>query len=245
MSEHRRKWRYRKTAVVAVALATVGVPSVAMACMDRQDDAGSESYGWKSASHTGDWADKQQWARGHDWAKAKAEAKAEARAKAKAKVKAKASPKPSATASPTATAARSVTASSAPASAAAASGATAQVVALVNSARKEAGCAALTVNAKLTTAAQSHSEDMADHQTMSHTGSDGSSPGTRITRAGYSWSSYGENVAYGYDTPASVMDGWMSSPGHKANILNCAFKEIGVGLAQPGSYWTQDFGTPR
>ncbi|MGC2999485.1 CAP domain-containing protein [Streptomyces sp. G35A] len=103
----------------------------------------------------------------------------------------------------------------------------------------------MTVNATLTKAAQAHSADMAAHRNMSHTGSDGSSPGDRITRAGYSWSTFGENVAYGYTSPEQVMAGWMSSPGHKANILNCAFKEIGVGLAQPGNYWTQDFGTAR
>ncbi|MEU6812765.1 CAP domain-containing protein [Streptomyces sp. NPDC046831] len=116
---------------------------------------------------------------------------------------------------------------------------------LVNAERSKVGCAPLTVNATLTKAAQAHSEDMAAHRNMSHTGSDGSSPGDRITRAGYTWSTYGENVAYGYATPEKVMAGWMSSPGHKANILNCGFKEIGVGLAQPGDYWTQDFGTTR
>ncbi|MEU8871318.1 CAP domain-containing protein [Streptomyces javensis] len=120
-----------------------------------------------------------------------------------------------------------------------------EVVDLVNSERSKAGCEPLTVNEKLTKAAQDHSEDMAAHSNMSHTGSDGSSPGDRIERAGYSWSSYGENVAYGYDSPKSVMEGWMNSSGHKANILNCDFKEIGVGLAQPGNYWTQDFGTAR
>ncbi|GAA3370820.1 hypothetical protein GCM10017744_096120 [Streptomyces antimycoticus] len=52
-------------------------------------------------------------------------------------------------------------------------------------------------------------------------------------------------MAYGYESPKSVMEGWMSSPGHKANILNCDFKEIGVGVAQPGHYWTQDFGAAR
>jgi uncharacterized protein YkwD len=119
------------------------------------------------------------------------------------------------------------------------------VAELVNSERAKAGCAPLTVNAQLTKAAQDHSKDMADHQNMSHTGSDGSSPGDRITGAGYTWSTYGENVAYGYATPESVMAGWMSSPGHKDNILNCAFKEIGVGVAQPGNYWTQDFGAAR
>ncbi|GGR41996.1 hypothetical protein GCM10010251_68640 [Streptomyces aurantiogriseus] len=118
-------------------------------------------------------------------------------------------------------------------------------MALVNSERSKAGCSPVTLNATLSKAAQGHSADMASHQNMSHTGSDGSNPGERITRAGYSWSTYGENVAYGYATPEKVMAGWMSSPGHKRNILNCGFKEIGVGLAQPGNYWTQDFATAR
>ncbi|MYT28562.1 MULTISPECIES: CAP domain-containing protein [unclassified Streptomyces] len=133
----------------------------------------------------------------------------------------------------------------APASAAPASGDTALVVELVNKERSKAGCAPLTVNAKLTKTAEEHSKDMADHRHMSHTGSDGSDPGARIKNAGYNWSSYGENVAYGYATPASVMAGWMSSPGHKRNILDCSFKEIGVGVAQPGDYWTQDFATAQ
>ncbi|MER6329650.1 CAP domain-containing protein [Streptomyces sp. NPDC001034] len=138
------------------------------------------------------------------------------------------------------------TASSTPTTAAtAASGFAAQIVQLVNAERAKAGCRPLTLDAKLTEAAQEHSADMAAHQNMSHTGSDGSDPGTRITRAGYTWSAYGENVAYGYSTAAEVMAGWMSSPGHRANILDCGFQEIGVGLAQPGSYWTQDFGTAR
>ncbi|GAB2781547.1 hypothetical protein GCM10027073_12690 [Streptomyces chlorus] len=126
-----------------------------------------------------------------------------------------------------------------------ASGPVAKVVEIVNAERGKAGCSPLKVNATLTEAAQKHSEDMAASGSMSHTGSDGSSPADRITRAGYSWSTYGENVAYGYSTPEQVMAGWMASPGHKENILNCAFKEIGVGLAQPGSYWTQNFGTAR
>ncbi|UXY25625.1 CAP domain-containing protein [Streptomyces sp. HUAS TT20] len=134
---------------------------------------------------------------------------------------------------------------SAPKPTATASGVVARIVQLVNAERAKVGCSALTLNATLSKAAQAHSADMAAHQNMSHTGSDGSSPGDRITRAGYTWSAYGENVAYGYSTPESVMAGWMASPGHKANILNCSFKEIGVGLAQPNSFWTQDFGTAR
>ncbi|GGR37516.1 CAP domain-containing protein [Streptomyces griseomycini] len=154
-----------------------------------------------------------------------------------------AAPKPTTAApKPTTAAPKPTTAAPSPAEA---SGAVARVLELVNAERGKAGCSPVKVNTALTEAAQDHSEDMAASGTMSHTGSDGSSPADRITRAGYSWSTYGENVAYGYSTPEQVMQGWMNSPGHKKNILNCAFEEIGVGLAQPGSYWTQDFGTAR
>ncbi|WP_030801177.1 CAP domain-containing protein [Streptomyces sp. NRRL S-337] len=146
--------------------------------------------------------------------------------------------KPSAGTTAKPAASTSAAPSSAPASSAAAS-----ILKLVNSERSKAGCSPLKLNAKLTKAAQDHSKDMAAHRNMSHTGSDGSDPGQRITRAGYNWSAYGENVAYGYSSPESVMKGWMNSPGHKRNILDCSFKELGVGLAQPGDYWTQDFGT--
>ncbi|MEV6365539.1 CAP domain-containing protein [Micromonospora musae] len=121
-----------------------------------------------------------------------------------------------------------------------------EVVDLVNAERAKAGCKALTIDDKLMTAAQRHSQDQADHQNMSHTGSDGSDPGDRIDRVGYQWRTYGENVAWNQKNPAAVMDAWMNSPGHKANILNCAFTEIGVGIANSnGPYWTQDFAAPR
>ncbi|MEV6706236.1 CAP domain-containing protein [Micromonospora wenchangensis] len=121
-----------------------------------------------------------------------------------------------------------------------------QVVDLVNAERAKAGCAAVTVDAKLTLAAQQHSQDQADHQTMTHTGSDGSNAGQRLDRAGYAWRTYGENVAWNQQTPAAVMQAWMNSSGHRANILNCAFTEIGVGVANGnGPYWTQDFAAPR
>ncbi|MGW4914472.1 CAP domain-containing protein [Streptomyces sp. NPDC004270] len=159
-------------------------------------------------------------------------------------------PKPGTTASPstrntTTTASAAPKPSSTPKATATASGVVARIVELVNAERSKVGCSALTLNKTLSKVAQAHSEDMALHQNMSHSGSDGSSPGDRITSAGYTWSAYGENVAYGYASPEQVMAGWMASPGHKANILNCTFKEIGVGLAQPNSYWTQDFGTAR
>ncbi|MEW2314494.1 CAP domain-containing protein [Streptomyces bauhiniae] len=146
---------------------------------------------------------------------------------------------------PVQTATATAAAPSTPQPAATASGEVARIVELVNAERAKAGCSPVALNSTLTKAAQDHSADMAAHNTMSHTGSDGSDPGSRITAAGYQWSAYGENVAYGYSTPEQVMDGWMNSPGHRENILNCSYKEIGVGLAQPGSYWTQDFGTAR
>ncbi|MCF0097016.1 CAP domain-containing protein [Micromonospora sp. MH99] len=120
------------------------------------------------------------------------------------------------------------------------------VVDLVNAERAKAGCKALSVDDKLMTAAQRHSQDQADHQNMSHTGSDGSNTGVRLDRVGYAWRTYGENVAWNQKTPTAVMDAWMNSSGHRANILNCAFTEIGVGIASSnGPYWTQVFAAPR
>ncbi|MFE2613212.1 CAP domain-containing protein [Micromonospora chalcea] len=120
-----------------------------------------------------------------------------------------------------------------------------KVVTLVNQERAKAGCKALTVNAKLNLAAQRHSQDQADHKKMDHNGSDGSKPWDRVKRAGYNYSMVGENVAWGYQSAAEVMDGWMKSEGHRKNILNCGYTQIGMGLARSnGPYWTQVFGTP-
>ncbi|MFD6415785.1 sigma-70 family RNA polymerase sigma factor [Streptomyces sp. NPDC060194] len=120
-----------------------------------------------------------------------------------------------------------------------------QVVALVNTERGKAGCAPVTSNSALARAAADHSADMAARDYFSHSSPDGTDPGDRITAAGYRWSTYGENIARGQQSPASVMEGWMNSPGHRANILNCGFKELGVGVhqAQGGPWWTQAFGT--
>jgi uncharacterized protein YkwD len=117
------------------------------------------------------------------------------------------------------------------------------VVAMVNQERREAGCDPVTVDGRLTTAAQKHSKDQAEMGKMTHTGSDGSTAGQRVTRAGYKWSKVGENVASGTTSPQRAMQLWMASDGHRKNILNCAFENIGVGYAD--GYWTQDFATPR
>ncbi|MFD5892643.1 CAP domain-containing protein [Streptomyces sp. NPDC060366] len=119
-----------------------------------------------------------------------------------------------------------------------------QVTTLVNSERSKAGCGPVSANSQLDTAALRHSQDMAAKDYFDHNSPDGKDPGDRITAAGYQWSTYGENIARGQQTAAQVMEGWMNSPGHRANILNCAFKEIGVGVHNEsgGPWWTQAFG---
>ncbi|MFJ3176751.1 sigma-70 family RNA polymerase sigma factor [Streptomyces roseus] len=119
-----------------------------------------------------------------------------------------------------------------------------QVIALVNKERAAAGCGPLKEDVQLRDSAQGHSDDMAQRDYFSHSDPDGGDPGARTTAAKYHWSAYGENIARGQQTPASVMASWMNSPGHRANILNCSFKDIGVGVHQGpgGPWWTQDFG---
>lgn len=92
---------------------------------------------------------------------------------------------------------------------------------------------------------------MVTHNFFSHTGSDGSTLGTRATAAGYVWSSLGENIAAGQATVTEVVDGWMKSDGHCANLMNPGYRDIGVACVAGSSsntyrtYWTQDFGKPR
>jgi uncharacterized protein YkwD len=102
----------------------------------------------------------------------------------------------------------------------------------------------------LQSAASGHSVDMATHNYFSHTGLDGSDPGDRITRAGYAWSTWGENIAAGYDTVREVVDGWMQSDDHCANIMNPGFRDMGLACAESansdyGKYWTMDLATRR
>ncbi len=127
-----------------------------------------------------------------------------------------------------------------------------RVIARTNDYRLQNGCSALTMNELLNNAAQGHSNDMALNDFFSHTGSNGSSPWDRMRNAGYYYSRAAENVAAGYSSPESVVVGWMNSAGHRANILNCDLKDIGVGYYYLGNdtgnvnyrhYWTQVFGT--
>ncbi|MGW0873347.1 CAP domain-containing protein [Streptomyces sp. NPDC002740] len=121
----------------------------------------------------------------------------------------------------------------------------AEVVGLTNRERARAGLRALAVDPPLTTAAQAHSADMVARAFYSHTSPEGSRPWDRAAAAGSTRRTIGENIACGQRSPAEVVEGWMNSPGHRANILKPAFTHIGVGFAgggPSGTYWTQLFG---
>ncbi|WP_282776398.1 MULTISPECIES: CAP domain-containing protein [unclassified Nocardia] len=121
----------------------------------------------------------------------------------------------------------------------------ADVIELTNRERIRAGLPPLTPDPLLTRAAQAHSADMVARDFYAHTCPDGSRPWDRAAAAGCTRRTIGENIANGYHDPAEVVDGWMNSPGHRANILKPDFTHIGVGLVgggRNGTYWTQLFG---
>jgi uncharacterized protein YkwD len=119
-----------------------------------------------------------------------------------------------------------------------------QIVTQTNQHRAKAHCGQLRVNQKLVTASVRHSSYMAATGNFSHTGSGGSTFVTRVRAAGYI-GAMGENIGWGYRTSADMMRAWMASPGHRANILNCSAKSIGVGVVYSRNgtpYYTQEFG---
>lgn len=116
-----------------------------------------------------------------------------------------------------------------------------KVVELVNEIRKEYGLSELKLNTKLCAVAKAKSQDMKDNNYFSHTSPTYGSPFDMIKSFGISYRTAGENIAMGYRTPEEVVDGWMNSEGHRANILNGSFKEIGMGHVANGNYWTQMF----
>ncbi|ANS68244.1 hypothetical protein SLINC_6020 [Streptomyces lincolnensis] len=121
--------------------------------------------------------------------------------------------------------------------------AAAEVLKLVNQERAKVGCNAVSANSALSELAEAFSDDMAARAFFDHTDPDGASPWDRAAKAGIT-DLGGENIARGQADAAAVMDAWMNSPGHKANILNCDFKTLGVGVhfGAGGPWWTQDFG---
>ncbi|MHC3821515.1 SCP-like extracellular [Streptomyces sp. CB02488] len=153
----------------------------------------------------------------------------------------------SATASPTAAApAPSTSAPAAPrptAPPAAGTSAQAAVLSLVNQERAKVGCSPVTASGSLASLAQNFSDDMAARGFFDHTDPDGKTPWDRAAKAGVDGLG-GENIARGQADAQAVMDAWMDSDGHRANILNCDYKTLGVGVhfGSGGPWWTQDFG---
>ncbi|MGW3656792.1 CAP domain-containing protein [Streptomyces sp. NPDC005151] len=119
----------------------------------------------------------------------------------------------------------------------------AAVLALVNQERAKVGCSPVTASAPLTSLAQNFSDDMAARGFFDHTDPDGRTPWDRASKAGVTGLG-GENIARGQADAQAVMDSWMNSEGHRANILNCDYKRLGVGVhfGSGGPWWTQDFG---
>lgn len=123
-----------------------------------------------------------------------------------------------------------------------------QCVTLVNKERAARGIAPVTVDGRLATAAQNHSNYQASTLKMSHTGSGGTNAGQRLSNAGYAWRTWAENVAAGQADCTQVMSAWMNSSGHRANILNVNMVHIGMGAARGSNgviYWTMDLAAPK
>lgn len=116
-----------------------------------------------------------------------------------------------------------------------------QVVVLVNQERAKNGLKPLTMNLKLSNVARAKSQDMLDNKYFAHNSPTYGSPFDMMKSFGITYRTAGENIAMGYRTPEAVMQGWMNSAGHRANILNGSFTEIGVGYVADGNYWTQQF----
>lgn len=116
-----------------------------------------------------------------------------------------------------------------------------QVVTLVNEQRAANGLAPLTLSAELSNMARAKSQDMHDNNYFSHTSPTYGSPFDMMKSFGITYRTAGENIAMGYATPEAVVTGWMNSAGHRANILNASYTQIGVGYVADGNYWTQEF----
>ncbi|MGP4002002.1 CAP domain-containing protein [Streptomyces sp. 8N706] len=143
----------------------------------------------------------------------------------------------------TATVVPEKSASAAPQAPADETGAESEVLTLVNRERARAGCRPVTADRKLAGLAEEYSEDMAERHFFDHTDPDGANPWDRAKLLGIGGLG-GENIARGQGDAQAVMDAWMGSPGHRANILNCDYRTLGVGahFADGGPWWTQDFG---
>lgn len=116
-----------------------------------------------------------------------------------------------------------------------------EVVRLVNEIRVQRGLQELTYNWELSRVARYKSQDMKDNRYFSHTSPVYGSPFQMMKNFGITYRSAGENIARGQRSPQEVVNAWMNSDGHRANILNPSFTQIGVGYVADGNYWTQMF----
>lgn len=116
-----------------------------------------------------------------------------------------------------------------------------QVVQLVNQIRKENGLSELTLNTELSKVARIKAQDMHDNQYFSHTSPTYGSPFDMMKQFGISYRTAGENIAMGQQSPQAVVDAWMNSEGHRANILNSSYTQIGMGYVADGNCWSQMF----
>ena len=116
-----------------------------------------------------------------------------------------------------------------------------EVVRLVNEVRAAYGLNPLEEDGDLSRVARYKSQDMRDKGYFDHTSPTYGTPFQMMKSFGISYRTAGENIAYGYRTPEAVMEGWMNSSGHRANILNASYTKIGVGYVADGNYWTQLF----
>lgn len=117
----------------------------------------------------------------------------------------------------------------------------AEVVRLVNDIRRQNGLKPLTENWELSRVARYKSQDMLDNRYFAHNSPTYGTPFQMMKSFGLSFRTAGENIAKGYSTPQAVVNGWMNSSGHRANILNAGYTQIGVGYVAQGHYWTQMF----
>ncbi len=117
---------------------------------------------------------------------------------------------------------------------------------MLNGVRAVNGAEPLSFDNRLARAAQVHANDMLRNDFFSHTGSDNSEVGDRVTEQGYTWSRVGENIARGHQSEAAVMRGWTNSPGHHRNNINPNYQDFGLGKAGSGSslHWVLVLATP-
>ena len=131
------------------------------------------------------------------------------------------------------------------------------VLEILNAARAKAGCGPLKLNAKLMAAAKTHARAMAEKDFFGHKGKDGGKASSRAKRQGYKFHMFAENIAAGQSSAEAVAQSWLSSSGHRKNILNCKLKDTGIAVAYQSDdepidgnskpyyyYWVQDFGAP-